>query len=195
MKTVKVRIPGQKWDKHIRKDFPAPYHVLVSDPTESAREGDVIALRNGWRTSKHVHHVVTRIVAPFGPAISQRPRIPTEEERQQQLIQARSEKDLRQAALGRAAARSRVKKAAKEKWLAELPQRLEDARKRAEEAGIAGTGPAEQQVTSINTEATHNVAQAGNFVEQGPESKQEAESVGQLADSAEEGVARGDKGI
>lgn len=31
--------------------------------------------------SKHVRHVVTEIVAPFGPAIAARPRVPTEEER------------------------------------------------------------------------------------------------------------------
>lgn len=35
----------------------------------------------GWRYSKHVHHVVTSIIAPFGTPVEERPPVPTEEER------------------------------------------------------------------------------------------------------------------
>ncbi|EKG17662.1 Ribosomal protein S17 [Macrophomina phaseolina MS6] len=195
-KTVKVRIPGQKWDKHIRKDFPAPYHVLVSDPTESAREGDVVNLRNGWRTSKHVHHVVTRIVAPFGPAIEDRPPVPTEEERQRQLIQAKLEKDLRRASFGRPTSLSRVKEMAeKDDWLAELPQRLADARKRAEEAGIVRPGTAEQPMPRINVRAKYNIDRAAKFLEKGLKSEEQAEQAEKIADSPAEGILRGAKAI
>ncbi|KAI9816533.1 MAG: hypothetical protein M1827_001665 [Pycnora praestabilis] len=81
MKTVKVRIAQQAYNSHIRKHFPAPTNLLVSDPRSSLREGDIVQLASGWRTSKHVRHVVTSIIAPFGPPIEQRPPVPTEEER------------------------------------------------------------------------------------------------------------------
>ncbi|KAJ9648876.1 hypothetical protein H2199_000789 [Coniosporium tulheliwenetii] len=92
-KTVKVRIAAQEWNKHIRKHLPAPYTVLVSDPSSSVREGDIISLASGWRASKTVRHVVTSIIAPFGPPLDQRPPLPTEAERIAARTAKRVEKD------------------------------------------------------------------------------------------------------
>ncbi|KAI9676889.1 MAG: hypothetical protein M1817_006728 [Caeruleum heppii] len=75
MKTVKVRIMQQVWNKHIRKHFPSPTNILVHDPASSLRTGDVIRLRSGFRSSKHVHHVVEGIVAPFGTGVEDRPPV------------------------------------------------------------------------------------------------------------------------
>ncbi|KAF2422459.1 nucleic acid-binding protein, partial [Tothia fuscella] len=86
MKTVKVQIPKQKWNKRIQKNYPIPYNVLVSDPTESTREGDVVSIQSGLRTSPKVNHVVSDIIAPMGPPLSQRPRLPTPEERMAAMI-------------------------------------------------------------------------------------------------------------
>ncbi|KAL1637359.1 hypothetical protein SLS58_009305 [Diplodia intermedia] len=196
MKTVRVRIPGQRWDKHIRKDFPAPYHVLVSDPTESVREGDVVTLRNGWRTSKQVHHVVTSIVAPFGPEISKRPRIPTEDERQQQLLHARLEKDLRKAALGRKASIQHIGQIAQdEDWVQELPQRLAAAWQQAKEAGIVKTGKEQDEMPPINVQARQNVAAAAKYTEKGLENEEQVEQIRKAGESVAEEVARGGKAI
>jgi small subunit ribosomal protein S17 len=60
----------------------------VHDPNASLREGDIISISPGWRMSKHVHHVVSAIIAPFGEPIEERPPVPTEEER----IKEREEK-------------------------------------------------------------------------------------------------------
>ncbi|EON67917.1 hypothetical protein W97_07414 [Coniosporium apollinis CBS 100218] len=110
-KTVKVRIAAQEWNKHIRKHLPAPYTVLVSDPSSSVREGDIIALASGWRASKTVRHVVTSIIAPFGPPLSARPALPTEAERMAARTAKRVEKDVRQAARGRLAVLARIAEA------------------------------------------------------------------------------------
>ncbi|KAJ9667770.1 hypothetical protein H2201_001956 [Coniosporium apollinis] len=107
-KTVKVRIAAQEWNKHIRKHLPAPYTVLVSDPSSSVREGDIISLASGWRASKTVRHVVTSIIAPFGPPLDQRPPLPTEAERIAARTAKRVEKDVRQAARGRTAVLERI---------------------------------------------------------------------------------------
>ncbi|QSZ28799.1 hypothetical protein DSL72_003304 [Monilinia vaccinii-corymbosi] len=63
------------------KYFNATSHLLVHDPNSSLRTGDVISISPGWRTSKTVRHVVSSIIAPFGTPISERPPIPTAEER------------------------------------------------------------------------------------------------------------------
>ena len=68
-----------------------PHHLLVHDPHSSLHTGDVIALQPGWRVSKTVHHVVTRIIAPWGKPIEERPPVPTEEER----LEVREEKRAR----------------------------------------------------------------------------------------------------
>ncbi|KAB2572438.1 37S ribosomal protein S17 [Lasiodiplodia theobromae] len=196
MRTVKVRIPGQKWDKHIRKDFPAPYHVLVSDPTESAREGDVVTLRNGWRTSKQVHHVVTSIVAPFGPAISERPPIPTEQERQQQLLRAQLEKDLRKAASGRSVSKQRIREIARDETrLQELPESLVAAIMETGGPRPAERGEEQTQMPPINVRAGQNVAAAAKYTEKGLKNEKQLEQVQKAAGSVAEDVARGGKAI
>src|SRR5205814_10455711 len=75
------------------QNFTRPVHHLASDPNSSLREGDIVTISPGWRTSKHVRHVVTSIIAPFGPSISERPRVLTEAERLQ-IREAKREKKL-----------------------------------------------------------------------------------------------------
>jgi len=94
-KTVKVRIGTQKWNNHIRKKFNNTTHLLVHDPRSSLRIGDIISISPGWRVSKHVHHVVSSIVAPFGEPIEARAPVPTEEERIAERVARQKEKDLR----------------------------------------------------------------------------------------------------
>ncbi|KAI9698099.1 MAG: hypothetical protein M1820_007607 [Bogoriella megaspora] len=76
-KTVKVRIVKQQWNAHIRKHFHRPIHYLTHDPASSVREGDIIKFQSGYRCSKHVRHVVTQIIAPFGPSLDARPPVPS----------------------------------------------------------------------------------------------------------------------
>lgn len=57
-----------------------PRHLLVHDPRSSLRAGDIISISAGWRSSKHVKHVVNSIIAPFGEPIESRAPIPTREE-------------------------------------------------------------------------------------------------------------------
>jgi len=94
-KTVKVRIGTQQWNRHIRKHFNSTTHLLVHDPASSLRVGDIIAISPGWRVSKHVHHVVQSIIAPFGPPVEERPPVPTEEERLRERARKKEEKDKR----------------------------------------------------------------------------------------------------
>ncbi|KAI9743359.1 MAG: hypothetical protein M1818_003205 [Claussenomyces sp. TS43310] len=84
-KTVKVSIGTQQWNSHIRKHFSRTAHLLVHDPRSSLRTGDVISISSGWRRSKHVRHVVNSIIAPFGTPIEERPPVPTEAERLEEL--------------------------------------------------------------------------------------------------------------
>ncbi|KAI4119933.1 MAG: hypothetical protein LQ345_000192 [Seirophora villosa] len=76
MKTVKVRITKQVYNSFLRKHFTAHQSHLVADPNSSLREGDVVRIAPGFRASKHIRHVVTEIVAPWGPAVEDRPPIP-----------------------------------------------------------------------------------------------------------------------
>jgi small subunit ribosomal protein S17 len=94
-----------KWVQY----YATPYNVLVSDPTDAAREGDVVSIQAGYRASKHVHHVIADIVAPMGPPLSQRPHLMTEAERIAALIAKREARDKQQAAKGRLVAVRRVK--------------------------------------------------------------------------------------
>jgi len=41
----------------------------------------VVRIAGAWRVSKHIRHVVTEIVAPWGPGIEERPRVLSEVER------------------------------------------------------------------------------------------------------------------
>jgi len=69
----------------------------VHDPASSLRTGDIVAVSAGWRTSKHVHHVVDYIIAPFGPPIEERPRVPSAEERIREKEDRKRSKDERRA--------------------------------------------------------------------------------------------------
>ncbi|EPQ67783.1 Bgt-279 [Blumeria graminis f. sp. tritici] len=85
-KTVKVQVGVQQWNSHIKKISLAKYfnrrrNHLVHDPNDSIRIGDIVAISAGSRVAKNVRHVVTKIIAPFGVPIEERPPIPTIEER------------------------------------------------------------------------------------------------------------------
>ncbi|KAK8069296.1 hypothetical protein PG994_005912 [Apiospora phragmitis] len=79
-KTVRVRLWGQRWEKHVSKSFKYPHYHLVHDPSNSVRQGDVISIAAGWRSSSRKKHVVKHIIAPYGQPIDARPPVPTEEE-------------------------------------------------------------------------------------------------------------------
>ncbi|KAK3904796.1 Phospholipid:diacylglycerol acyltransferase [Staphylotrichum tortipilum] len=65
----------------------------------SLREGDVVAITPGWRSSKRKRHVVKHIIAPgSGVPIEERPPVPTEEERCIAREEKRAEKKERRAA-------------------------------------------------------------------------------------------------
>lgn len=49
-------------------------------------------IASGWRTSHRIKHVVTEIVAPWGPPIEERPKILSEEERMDIRMQKRAAK-------------------------------------------------------------------------------------------------------
>ncbi|KAL5354370.1 hypothetical protein V496_10612 [Pseudogymnoascus sp. VKM F-4515 (FW-2607)] len=99
-KTVKVRVGGQKWNKHVRKYFNHPKTYLVHDPRSSLRAGDIIEISSGWRVSKSVRHVVSRIIAPFGEPIEARPSVMTEVELLEERRKKKEAKDLRRGKTG-----------------------------------------------------------------------------------------------
>ncbi|KAI1001590.1 hypothetical protein K3495_g6612 [Podosphaera aphanis] len=76
-KTVKARVGIQQWNDHIKKNFNRRKNVLVHDPNDSLRTGDIITVAAGWRVSKTVHHVVHKIIAPFGTPAKERPPVPS----------------------------------------------------------------------------------------------------------------------
>ncbi|OBT65711.1 hypothetical protein VE03_03374 [Pseudogymnoascus sp. 23342-1-I1] len=94
-KTVKVRVGVRKWNKHVQKYFNYPQTYLVHDPRSSLRAGDIIEISSGWRVSKSVRHVVSRIIAPFGEPIEARPSVMTEVERLEERRKKREAKDIR----------------------------------------------------------------------------------------------------
>jgi small subunit ribosomal protein S17 len=75
---------------------------LVHDPKSSLNIGDVVALRP-FRAAKHVHHVVSEILVPFGTPITQRPLVPSEGESEAAYNTKRHSK-LERRSLRRAAA-------------------------------------------------------------------------------------------
>jgi ribosomal protein S17 len=83
------------YHKYLRKNFPARTTYLVSDPTSSLRDGDIIQFRSGWRVGAQIHHVVERILAPFGTAVEERPAIMSAEEREAWMRARREGKRLR----------------------------------------------------------------------------------------------------
>lgn len=94
-RTVTVVHRHNMWDKHIRKFYPKETRYLVSDPRNSLREGDVIEFSSGAPKSRHVHHVVDRIVTPFAVPIEDRPPVMTRAERQEERERRWAEKYLR----------------------------------------------------------------------------------------------------
>ncbi|KAL8841319.1 MAG: hypothetical protein Q9170_000949 [Blastenia crenularia] len=97
MKAVKVRTSKQTYNSFLKKHFQAHQFHLVSDPNSSLREGDVVRIAPNWRTSKHIRHIVTEIVAPWGPPIEERPLIPKMEEMAEERMVKREAKIERRA--------------------------------------------------------------------------------------------------
>jgi ribosomal protein S17 len=91
-RTVRVAHRHTTWDRHIRKWYARVTTYLVSDPRNSLREGDVIEFSSGAPKSRRVHHVVERIVSPFGVAIEERPPVMNREERDAERARKRAEK-------------------------------------------------------------------------------------------------------
>ncbi|KAE9981854.1 hypothetical protein BLS_006920 [Venturia inaequalis] len=127
MKTVKVRVAKQKWNKRIQKYYDEPFNILVSDPTQSVREGDVISCISGLRSSSTVRHVVTGIIAPMGPPLSERPPVPTESQRLAAKEADRAARDIKQAAKGRVVAGRRAAERRRLEEIARQEQRAERA--------------------------------------------------------------------
>ncbi|KAL8909208.1 MAG: hypothetical protein Q9207_000382 [Kuettlingeria erythrocarpa] len=98
MKAVKVRTTKQVYNSFLRKHFTAHQSHLVSDPNSSLREGDVVRIAPGWRAGKRIRHVVTEIVAPWGPPVEERPPIPDVEEMVEEMRVKREAKKERRAA-------------------------------------------------------------------------------------------------
>ncbi|KAL8784145.1 MAG: hypothetical protein Q9213_004119 [Squamulea squamosa] len=80
MKAVKVRTVKQVYDSFLQKHYTAHQSHLVSDPNESLRTGDVVRITARPPASKHIRHVVTEIIAPWGPPAEERPPIPSVED-------------------------------------------------------------------------------------------------------------------
>ena len=67
----------------------------MSDPRNSLREGDVIEFSSGAPKSRHVHHVVERIITPFAIPLEDRPPVMSREERQEERERRWADKYLR----------------------------------------------------------------------------------------------------
>ncbi|KAH0423851.1 ribosomal protein s17 [Colletotrichum camelliae] len=96
-KTVKVRVGGQQWNRKVQKMFTKPKQYLVHDPNTSLRQGDIVSIVPGWRTTPQKRHVVKSIIAPHGTPIEDRPSIPTIEELLAARTQRKEAKDARRA--------------------------------------------------------------------------------------------------
>ncbi|KAJ5082935.1 Nucleic acid-binding OB-fold [Penicillium argentinense] len=94
-RTVTVSHRHNVWDKHIRKFYPQETNFLVSDPRNSLREGDVIEFSSGMPKSRHVSHVVERIITPFATPIQDRPAVMSRAEREVEREQQWAAKYLR----------------------------------------------------------------------------------------------------
>lgn len=55
----------------------------MADPASALRTGDIVRITSGWRTSRHIKHVVTEILAPYGVPLDERPAVMSEAERLQ----------------------------------------------------------------------------------------------------------------
>ncbi|CAD6564807.1 MAG: hypothetical protein ASARMPREDX12_004691 [Alectoria sarmentosa] len=85
MKAVKVRTAKQTYNNFLKKHFQSRDSYLVSDPNSSLRAGDVVKIAPERQISRHIRHVVTEIVAPWGPSIEERPPVLSAEERARRL--------------------------------------------------------------------------------------------------------------
>ena len=156
----------------------------MADPNNSLVEGDIVRIASGWRTSKHIRHVVTAIVAPFGAPVEDRPPVLTEEQRMETRIRERLLKDVRAASKGRIASAQRLKLARKTGYT--IPS-LEDA--------MANVRLAEEQdqIRRENTKAGRREKHGGHAgqvaakkerrLEQGRETKGEKVATEKLKDA------------
>ncbi|KAL4985482.1 hypothetical protein BDW68DRAFT_165039 [Aspergillus falconensis] len=92
---VRVEHRHTIWDDYLRKTYPKVTTFMVSDPRNSLREGDVIEFSSGYPKSRRVHHVVERIIAPFGEAIEDRPAVLSRAERDAIRLEKRMAKAAR----------------------------------------------------------------------------------------------------
>ncbi|KAL4908335.1 hypothetical protein BDW74DRAFT_147295 [Aspergillus multicolor] len=92
---VRVEHHHKIWDSFLHKNYPKVTTFMVSDPRNSLREGDVIEFSSGYPKSRRVHHVVERIIAPFGQAIQDRPAVLSREERDAIRVEKRVAKAAR----------------------------------------------------------------------------------------------------
>lgn len=67
--------------------------LLVADPNSSLRQGDTVRFARCKAVSGHIKHVVEEILAPWGPAIGERPPVLNEAERLK-LYRQRQERKL-----------------------------------------------------------------------------------------------------
>ncbi|KAJ5217384.1 hypothetical protein N7468_010392 [Penicillium chermesinum] len=94
-RTARVTLRTRVWDKRVHKYYPKDVSYLVSDPQNSLREGDVIEFSSGAPKSRHVHHVVERIITPFAVPIEERPPVLSREERERERERRWAEKYIR----------------------------------------------------------------------------------------------------
>jgi ribosomal protein S17 len=85
-KTIRVRVTDPRataFHPVLRKPVAVrPRTLLVHDARSSCVAGDVVHVQAGFRASRAVRHVVTRIVAPFGGrGVAQRAPVLSAEER------------------------------------------------------------------------------------------------------------------
>ncbi|MCJ1391975.1 hypothetical protein MMC18_008488 [Xylographa bjoerkii] len=91
MNAAKARTTKQIYNSRVQKHFTISRHHLVSDPTSSLRTGDVIRMTTE-RHSRHIRHVVTEIVAPWGDPIDERPPVLTSAQREERRGAKRARK-------------------------------------------------------------------------------------------------------
>ncbi|PYI21397.1 nucleic acid-binding protein [Aspergillus violaceofuscus CBS 115571] len=152
VRTVRVLHWNVEWDAHLRKYYRKKEIIMVSDPRESLRVGDVIEFSSGYPKSRNVHHVVERIIAPFADAIEDRPGVMTRAERDAARAEKRTAKWERREARIREAGGNvkggpspehvgRIRRLIQERQDSFVPQigfkRAENAAKKAEEAAKA----------------------------------------------------------
>ncbi|QIW95984.1 hypothetical protein AMS68_001502 [Peltaster fructicola] len=95
-RTVKVRIPEQRWEPRIHKYYASHTDHLVHDPNNSLVEGDIVILHR-LSVAKTVRHVIGEVAVPYGKPLAERPPIPTPEERLAEYKKQRLAKFARRA--------------------------------------------------------------------------------------------------